>query len=127
MMTHARTIRSIIFTASLGILVLLGGCSDPRFKQQQELRDARITRHLNDYAAHEAAGVDRMRETIDLAKRIEEWHAKNLTRTCGLVRSIHERDVRRWKEEESLRKERVEAVFRGKPEQIEDTYAKMAY
>lgn len=125
--TQARTNHSDIFAAAFWIVLILGGCSDPRFKQSQEVRDARITRHLNDYAAYDAAGFDRMRQTIELADRLEKVHAEKLTRTCGLVRAIHEHDVRRWKEEEPLRKERLQALLRGKPEQIDDTYARMAY
>jgi hypothetical protein len=44
-----------------------------------------------------------------------------------LVRALHERDVRRWKEEEPLRKARLDALLRGKPDEIDDTYAKMIY
>ena len=119
--------RPNIIWAAFGIVVVLSGCSDTKFKQKQELRDERISRYLNDYAAHEAAGVDRMRQTLDLDKRLAASHAENLARTCGLVRSLHERDVRRWKEEEPRRKARLDAILRGKPDQIHDTYAKMAY
>jgi hypothetical protein len=113
--------------AVLGIALVLSGCSDPRFKQKQAIRDARIKHYLDDYAAHDAAGVDRMRQTVDLDRTLAEWRAENLTRTCGLVRTLHERDVRRWKEEEPLRKARIEALLRGKPDEIDDTYAKMVY
>ena len=126
-MTQARTNRSAILVATFGIAVVVSGCGDPRFKQKQEVRDARITRHLNDYAAHDAAGVDRMRQTLDLDQRLAQRRAEHLTRTCGLVRALHERDVRRWKEEESLLKARLETILRGKPDQIDDTYAKLVY
>lgn len=126
-MMQTRRNRSNITTAAFGIVVVLSGCSDHRFKQKQAERDERITHHLNDYAAHDAAGVDRMHQTLELDKRLGEWHAENLARTCGLVRTIHERDLRRWKEEEPLRKAHIEAILRGKPEQIDDTYAKLAY
>ena len=125
--TQTRTNQANIIAAALWVFVVFSGCGDPRFKKSQELRDARIARHLNDYAAHEAAGVDRLRQTIELANRLEKVHAENLTRTCGLIRSIHEHDVRRWKDEESLRRDRLQALLRGKPEQIDDTFAKIAY
>jgi hypothetical protein len=114
-------------TAAFGIALILSGCSDPRFKQKQNRRDARITRHLTEYAAHDAAGVERMRQTVELDKELSRQRAEHLTRTCGLVRALHERDVRRWKEEEPLRKARLEALSRGKPDEIDDTYAKMVY
>lgn len=102
-------------------------CTDPRFQKQQAVRDARMARHLNDYAAHDAAGVERMRETLDLDAALNRHRAEHLTYTCGLIRALHERDVRRWKEEAPLRKARLEAVLRGKPDQIDDAYAKMIY
>ena len=126
-MIQARTNPSTILWVAFGFTVVLSGCSDPRFKQQQNRRDARMARYLNDYAAHDAEGVDRIRQTVELDKTLAEWHAENLTRTCGLVRALHERDVQRWKEEEPLRKARIEALLRGKPEEIDDTYAKMVY
>jgi len=86
-----------------------------------------MTRLLTDYAAHDAAGVDRMRQTLDLDAALNQRRTEHLTHTCGLVRALHERDVRRWKEEEPLRKARLEALFRGKPGEIDDTYAKMMY
>jgi hypothetical protein len=104
-MIQARTNPSTIWIVAFGFTVVLSGCSDPRFKQKQQVRDVRMARYLNDYAAHD----------------------ENLTRTCGLVRALHERDVRRWKEEELLRKARIEAILRGKPDEIDDTYAKMVY
>ena len=126
-MTQVRTNESTYLTAAFGIAVILSGCSDSRFKQQQEVRDARMARHLTDYAAHDAAGLDRMRQTVELDKRLSRQRAEHLTRTCGLVRALHERDMRRWKEEEPLRKARLDALLRGKPDQIDDIYAKMVY
>ena len=126
-MTQSQTFKPTYLTAAFGIAVILSGCSDPRFKQKQEIRDARIAHYLNDYATHDAAGVDRMRRTIELDKRLSRQRAEHLTRTCGLVRALHERDVRRWKEEEPLRNARLDALLRGKPDQVDDIYAKMVY
>ncbi len=126
-MIQARTNPSTILIVALGFTVVLSGCSDPRFKQKQDHRDARMARHLTDYAAHDAAGIERIRQTVELDKRISRQRAEHLTYTCGLFRALHERDVRRWTEEEPLRKARLETLFRGKPDEIDDTYARMAY
>lgn len=126
-MTQILTNKSTYLTAALGIAVILGGCSDPRFKKKQERRDARMARHLNNYATHDAAGVDRMRQTARLDERLSHQRAEHLTYTCGLFRALHERRVQRWQEDEPLRKARLEALFRGKPDEIDDTYAKMVY
>ena len=119
--------KSTYWTAAFGVAVVLGGCSDPQFKQSQNRRDARMTRLLTDYAAHDAAGVERIRQTAELDQRLSRQRAEHLTYMCGLVRTLHERDVHRWNEEEPLRKARLEALFRGKPDEIGDTYAKMMY
>jgi hypothetical protein len=103
------------------------GCTDPRFQKQQAIRDARIKDHLSVYAAHDAAGPDRIRQTLDLDKKLKERRAEHLVQTRELIRSLHERDLRRWKKEEALRRARLEALLRGKPEQIPEAWAKMAY
>jgi len=126
-MTRVQTSLSNYWVAAFGIAVILGGCSDPRFKQEQNRRNARMARHLTDYAAHDAAGIERIRRTLDLDAALNQRRAEHLTRNGGLVHSLHERDVRRWYEEEPLRKTRLEAIFRGKSDEIDDTYAKMAY
>jgi hypothetical protein len=105
----------------------LGGCTDPRFQKQQANRDARIKDHLSVYAAHDAAGPDRIRQTLDLDKKLSEHRGKHLAQTGELIRSLHERDLQRWKEEAALRRARLEALLRGKPEQIPEAWAKMLY
>ena len=105
----------------------LGGCTDPRFQKQQAIRDARIKDLLSAYAAHDAAGPDRIRQTLDLDKKLKERRAEHLAQTCELIRSLHERDMRRWEEEAPLRRARLEALLRGKPEQIPEAWAKMVY
>jgi hypothetical protein len=104
-----------------------GGCTDPRFQKQQALRDAQIKDHLSVYAAYDAAGPDRIRQTLDLDKKLTEYHAKHLAQTSELIRSLHERDLRRWNEEAALRRARLEALLRGKPEQIPEVWAKLVY
>jgi hypothetical protein len=104
-----------------------GGCTDPRFQKQQAIRNARVKQHLSAYAAHDAAGPDRIRQTLDLDKKLKERRAEHLAQTCELIRSLHERDVRRWEEEEALRKARLEAILHGKPEQIDEAFAKLVY
>ena len=44
-----------------------------------------------------------------------------------IVGIITERDVQRWHDERDLRKEKIRTHLRGKPEQIDDTWAKMVY
>ena len=106
---------------------VLTGCSDPRFQKQQAIRDARVKQHLSTYAAHDVAGTDRIHRTLDLDKKLNEYRAKHLVQTRELIRTLHGRDLRRWKEEEALRKARLEAFLRGKPERIPDAWARMVY
>ena len=110
-----------------GAAAAFGGCTDPRFQKQQAIRDARIKDHVAVYAAYDAAGPDRIRQTLNLDKKLTEYHAKHLAQTCELIRSLHERDVRRWEDEAPLRRARLEALFHGKPEQIPDAWARLVY
>lgn len=126
-MTQGAIVRSNAITALCGIVAILSGCSDPRFKHQQKIRNERITYHLNDYAAHDAAGMDRVRQTLDLNTKLNEQRAEHLTYTCDLVRDTHERDVRRWNEDQTRRLDSLRAIFQGKPDQVPDTWAKMVY
>ena len=76
---------------------VLTGCNDPRFQEQQAIRDARMKQHLSAYAAYDAAGKDRIRQTLDLDKKLNEYRGKHLAQTSELIRTLHERDLRRWK------------------------------
>ena len=108
-------------------IAAFGGCNDPRFQKQQAIRDARIKDHVSAYAAHDAAGPNRIRQTLDLDKKLKERRAEHLAQTCELIRSLHERDVRRWKDEAALRRARLETLLRGKPDEIDDAWAKLVY
>lgn len=103
------------------------GCNDPRFEKQSEIRRQRIEHHVRQYRDHDAAGPERIRETLDLHEKLRKSHEASLNKTYALYRQLHERDVERWRGERDLRRERAIEQLRGKPEQIDDTWAKMVY
>ena len=60
---------------------------------------------------------------IDLYARFE----KSLRKTCALCARMHQRDVDRWRDERDRREEWIKTYLHGKPEKIDDTWAKMVY
>jgi len=105
----------------------MSGCHDQRFVKQSEIRRQRIEHHVRQYSEHDAAGPERIQKTLDLHEKLKKSHEISLKKTCALCRKLHERDVERWRGERDLRRERTHQHLRGKPEQIDDTWAKMVY
>ncbi len=120
-----RRIVAILLSAT--VVGSAGGCADPRYHAKRAERDARIEHYVSWYAEHDAAGPQRVQKTMDLDRRMAAHRARHLEQTCALVRSLHERDVRRWSDEAPLRQARAQTMFRGKPEQINDTFGRMVY
>ncbi len=126
-MIRSRTDQLILLTFVLSVVNFLSGCSDPRFKQKQGQRDARMAYWLDAYATHDAEGTDRIDQTLALKEQLDQSRAEHLTYTSDLVQTRYDMRHRRWHEQTPLRRDRVAAYFRGKPERISDTWAKIAY
>lgn len=118
--------RRITFWACASLLTV-GGCHDPRFIKQTELRKNRIENHLANYHEYDAGGPKRMKRTADTFKALQAKHKKSLASTTALVKKMHQRDVDRWRSQRDLRRERTRTHLRGKPEQINDTWGRMVY
>ena len=114
----------------LGLLAIafsLGGCGDPRLAKSNEIRRQRIERHVKQYGDHDARGAERMKKTLEVDKTLRKERERSLSDTYALFRKLHRRDVQRWHNERDIRRERVRNQLRGKPKEIEDTWAKMIY
>lgn len=111
----------------VGLLVVTGGCHDPRFVSQNEIRRRRTEHHVKQYVDHDAAGPERIQKTLDIHEKLRKGHEESLKKTCALCRRMHERDVERWRSERDRRREWIKTYLHGKPEQIDDTWAKMIY
>ena len=79
-----------------GSAALIGGCNDPVSNQATAVRLQRIREHLDRIEAREADGHRRVRESLDLAARLERHHAEHLRVSCDRVARRWQRDVDRW-------------------------------
>ncbi len=119
--------RSTTIYLLAAMTVAFAGCQDPRFAEQCELRRQRIEKHARQYRDHDAAGPERIQATLDIDEKLRKGREESLWKTCALCRRMHERDVLRWRSERDRRREWVRAYLHGKPDQIDDTWAKMIY
>lgn len=111
----------------VGCLCAVSGCSNQLFRQRQAIRSERIEHHLSRFAAHEAAGCDRAGRTIDRLETAADYRAEHLGRTAAMIHNGHERRVERWESQAARRRAFFARQFRGNPEQIDETFAKMFY
>jgi len=109
------------------IVAAVVGCSDARWKEANAVRQARITEELHWYSAHDAAGPERIAETMGFAREQAKHRAENLEYTIRLARQMHERDVQRWRDEAPKREAALRQLWNGHPETIPDTWASMVY
>lgn len=110
-----------------GLLLAAGGCHDPRFIKQSDMRKSRIENHLIDYRQYDAGGPQRMKQTADIHRKMQKLQKESLVKTTALAKRMHQRDVDRWRSQSDLRRERTRTYLRGKPEQINDAWGKMVY
>lgn len=128
-MRHALSLDIMKLCAGIAAtaMLLVAGCHDPRYREQSDIRKARIRSHLSNYREHDAAGPQRAKQTIAVHRKLREHHKESLERTTDLARRMHERDVDRWHGERDLRRGRIRDHLHGNPDQIDDTWAKMVY
>ena len=103
------------------------GCNDARWRDASAVRQTRITEGLKQYSAHDAAGPERIKETLEIDRRMAKHHSDNLDYTTDLFRRLHERDVRRWYDEAPDREAMLRELWNAHPETIPDTWARMVY
>jgi hypothetical protein len=121
-----RLFRTTIF-GLLAMSTAVGGCHDPRHVKQSEIRRQRIDQHVRQFRDYDAAGPERVQQTLDLQSQLREYHQESLNSTVATTRRLHERKVQKWESDRELRRERAHRYLRGKPEEIDDTWAKMVY
>jgi len=117
------------------ILVLLAtlatvaatGCHDPAASEATAIRLERIDGHLHRYAEHEADGSQRVRQTVELARRLEQRHAEKLGRNIGRWQEWWREDLDRWNNHRPEYRQWFEAVLAGDPPAMEAAWGGMAY
>jgi hypothetical protein len=116
-----------LFVGVAIVVMTAAGCNDARWKEVGAVRRARIAAELKRYSDREAAGPERIKETMEIDRRLAEHSAENLEWTTELIRRSHERDVRRWHDEAPDREAMLRGQWNGHPETIPDTWARMVY
>jgi hypothetical protein len=118
---------TVLFIGAAIVAMTAAGCNDARWKEASAVRHARIAEELRRYSAYDAAGPERIKETMEIDRKVSEHRAENLEYTTELIRRLHERDVRRWVDEAPDREAMLRELWAGSPETIPDTWARMVY
>jgi len=114
----------------LAIVVVLWavvGCNDAKWREASAARQERIKQVASWYAAHDAAGSERIEETLKIDRELAEHRADHLEYTIDLIHRGYERDVRRWHDQGPRRDAALRKLWNAHPETIPDTWARMVY
>ena len=128
----ANNSRGVRWHASLAIvslfcITLFAGCADQRYKKARMERDARMTKLAGGYAKYNTSGFDRMSYVAGVSRKQRERQQKSLDATLKHIEETNKRDQKRWNDQQKNRQSWWNRIFKGKPEEIDDVYAKMTY
>lgn len=120
--------RSVISCAVvLGVSLWLSGCDSTKYKSARYERDQRMYKMSTDYAAYNKAGPERMSYVVGVDRKVRARQQESLERTLKYIEDSSEREQARWDSQSKTRQSWFQRIFKGKPEQMEDTFAKMTY
>ncbi len=122
-----RSLSITLISLALGALALAGGCNRPVWDQKSEERMANIHNHASWYTDYNAAGSERMESTAGLIRKRRSYHEEHLEQTSDMVRKEMESDENRWHDEQPKRRAFARQQWRGNPDTIPSTWAKMVY
>lgn len=108
-------------------MALTLGCNRPMWEKDTADRQARIHKHVDWYAKHDAAGKERLHAMSNRIEKHRRYHEEHLDRTRALVRREMEADERRWHDERPRRRAFARRQWYGDPDTIPATWAKMVY
>ena len=118
--------------AILAILVSLpvvsaGGCHDPAATEATAVRQERIRGHLDRFAAHEADGSRRVRESVARAEAAERGHVEKLRHNSRRWAEWWRHDLHRWQSGQPDYRRRIEAELEGDQAAMEAAFRNMFY
>lgn len=108
-------------------ITLLPGCADQSYKKARMERDARIAKTAGGYAKYNASGFDRMSYVAGVSRKQRERQQQSLDATLKHIEETNQRDLKRWNDQQKNRQSWWNRIFKGKPEEIDGTFAKMTY
>jgi leucyl aminopeptidase (aminopeptidase T) len=113
----------LLIAVSLAML----GCNNAKYKSTRYERDRRMYGMATDYVAYNKAGPERMSYVAGVDRKVRQRQQESLDRTLKFIEDSSEREQARWDAQHKNRQSWFQRIFKGKPEQIEDTFAKMTY
>lgn len=119
-----RIVHVILVVASL---TGVPACNSSKYKDKRYERDQRIYKMSTDYAAYDKAGPERMNYVVGVDRKVRQRSQDSLDRTLKYIDETSQRDQTRWDSQQKNRQSWWKRIFGGKPEQMEDTFAKMTY
>lgn len=112
---------------SLFCFTLFAGCADQRYKKARTERDARLAKVAGGYTKYNSSGFDRMSYVAGVSRKQRERQQQSLDATLKHIEDTNQRDQKRWNGQQRNRQSWWNRIFKGKPEEIDDTFAKMTY
>ncbi len=103
------------------------GCSDPRFKQKQSQRDDQMRSLVTEQAKRAWERENRLSEFHSFHQKRSKTHAEHLQQSWNLIEQRYAKRLKAWSEQAPRRREFTQRVLKGKPQEIDDTWAKMIY
>lgn len=116
----------LVMLVSLPV-VAAGGCHDPAATEATAVRQERIRGYLDRFAAHEADGSRRVRESIALAEALEQRHVKKLRHSGRRWAKWWRHDLHRWQSGQPDYQRRIEAELEGDQAAMEAAFRNMFY
>jgi hypothetical protein len=111
----------------LVVLFLFAGCNNPQFKSRQAVRDARTHRVLSEFAEHEKAGGQRIDRQFAVHRRLRAQRWEHVTHTRQMIHHVQARRDEQLDRTRPRHRALARSILRGQPEQIDETFARMAY
>lgn len=120
-------VRSLTYTLSASLLLSGLACQRLAWEAGKERRWESFDRTAGYFRRREAEGPERLERSRATIRKSQAYHEDHLQRTSTMVKNEWEGDKTRWVEEQPKRREFASRYWRGKPETIPTTWAKLVY
>ncbi|MEK6800095.1 MAG: hypothetical protein AABZ12_14115 [Planctomycetota bacterium] len=123
----ATRLRAVLLLALALGLTTTSACTDPKFREAQAVRGARVKHQLDAYAKHDAAGKERIADLLRRAEQAERDRRNQLADASAKMTRQYQTELRRWSEEEKKRQARLKDILNGSPKDIPKTSVRIVY
>lgn len=113
---------------SLALLILAApGCRSPEYKAARAERDERMRKTIAWQREYNARGPDNIRKVGALIETHERDHDENLRYTLQWIKDIDRRRSEKWTRDADRRNTFYRRMIKGDPDNIEPSFARIAY